>query len=112
MDPTKTSADPCPFCGDTKGMFPPGLQLCRESGKYRVVCGYCLTAGAWATEAQGAINWWNTRPIEDGLREKTKDAPKTKTCFLCKEEVNGWTGIGGKNYCLHCLEKMANDPRE
>ena len=70
-----TEIKPCPFCGSLSN-YPgnidprPKVMVVLETERWYVSCGYCHTRGMEAATAQGAINWWNTRPIEDKLKEE------------------------------------------
>ena len=52
---------PCPFCG--------GKAKCIEYyGLFHVICCDCYIAGRDRPSIDGAIEAWNTRPIEDALK--------------------------------------------
>ena len=55
----------CPFCNQEASVL-------TEREDYRVVCGNCAAStGCFETEKE-AVAAWNTRPIEDELREKIR----------------------------------------
>ena len=70
---------PCPFCSSYAMLIPPGDPATKCNG-WAVVCSdFCLfstnKAERWATKER-AIEVWNTRPIEDALRQQLSTAQK------------------------------------
>lgn len=64
-----TQPAPCPFCpkgqGQVEGPYTVGHEYAL---RYYVMCHDCMAKGAKSDTKQGAIDNWNTRPIEDALQ--------------------------------------------
>ena len=56
---------PCPFCGKEDLYFEQD-----EEGETNIVCDWCEYKTRIFQTIGDAARWWNTRPIEDGLRKR------------------------------------------
>jgi hypothetical protein len=56
----------CPFCRVTKGIKI--IQLDRSN--WEVFCENCRSGQSYFASKSTAMEWWNTRPIEDALRKE------------------------------------------
>ena len=64
---------PCPFCGGGGAGYVDDVQYPdtpHEHVWYAVTCGKCDANGAWDLGKSGAVEKWNTRAVEDALRDE------------------------------------------
>ena len=66
---------PCPFCGGKAPIIVKDVQYPNTPNArtwYAIECNACDAIGDWDLGESGAIEKWNTRPIEDALRTENE----------------------------------------
>lgn len=73
---------PCPFCGSH-------ATIRQNFHGFYVECDNidCRAVGSWDLGASGAIEKWNTRPLEDALRARVAELEAE---LLAARKVVGW----------------------
>ena len=72
---------PCPFCGSDEATIEPILLGAFDTPRYCVICSKCGADSEVDLGKSGAVECWNTRPLEDGLAAE-RDALKERCAEL------------------------------
>lgn len=75
----------CPFCGGEaeliEGHFTDNTEY------FQIVCQKCYSATALYTKKKNAIECWNSRPIEDALKEENRKHREVLTFYAKGEHL-------------------------
>jgi Lar family restriction alleviation protein len=91
---------PCPFCGKNNGLT---LELTpSETTRHFVMCTDCGAEGPYDLGESGAIESWNTRPVEDKLRARIAELEAGNRWIPVEERLpeTPYSDIGQEVLCL------------